>query len=51
VDVAVYAAALRDAGFRDVSIVDKAVPVVELANLPADSGPAQLFSARITAMK
>jgi SAM-dependent methyltransferase len=50
-DVAVYAAALRDAGFHDVSIVDKAEPEVELAGLPAGSGPARLFSARITAMK
>jgi SAM-dependent methyltransferase len=50
-DVTVYAAALRDAGFSDVSIVDKAQPGVELADLPAESGPAHLFSARVTAVK
>jgi SAM-dependent methyltransferase len=50
-DVAVYAAAMRDAGFTDVSIVDKAEPEVELADLPPESGPARLFSARVTAIK
>ena len=50
-DVAVYAAAMRAAGFVDLSIVDKAEPGVELADLPAESGPARLFSARVTAMK
>ena len=51
VDVAIYAAAMRAAGFVDVSIVDKAEPAVELAGLPAESGPAHLFSARVTAVK
>jgi SAM-dependent methyltransferase len=50
-DVAVYAAAMRAAGFAEVSIVDKAEPAVELADLPAESGPAHLFSARVTAVK
>lgn len=50
-DVAVYAAAMRAAGFADISIVDKAEPAVELADLPAESGPARLFSARVTATK
>jgi hypothetical protein len=42
---------MRDAGFADVSIVDKAQPEVELAGLARESGPAQLFSARVTAVK
>ena len=50
-DVALYAAAMRAAGFADISIVDKTEPEVELALLPAESGPAQLFSARVTAVK
>ena len=50
-DVALYAAAMRAAGFADISIVDKTEPAVELAALPAESGPAQLFSARVTAVK
>lgn len=50
-DVAVYAAAMRVAGFVEVSIVDKAEPALELADLPAESGPAHLFSARVTAVK
>ena len=50
-DVALYAGAMRAAGFEAVSIVDKADPAVELAELPAESGPAHLFSARVTAVK
>ena len=50
-DVAVYSAAMRAAGFEDISIVDKAEPELELANLAGESGPARLFSARITAVK
>ena len=50
-DVARYAEAMRAAGFADISIVDKAEPSVELAALPLESGPAQLFSARVTAVK
>jgi SAM-dependent methyltransferase len=50
-DVGRYVAAMRDAGFTDISVVDKAEPGVELAGLPAESGPAQLFSARVTAVK
>ena len=50
-DVAAYAGAMRAAGFVDVSIVDKAEPGTELAGLPAESGPARLFSARVTAVK
>lgn len=50
-DVARYAAAMRAAGFVDISIVDKARPEVELAEMPLESGPAHLFSARVTAVK
>lgn len=50
-DVARYAEAMRAAGFVDISIVDKAQPDVELAELPLESGAAQLFSARVTAVK
>jgi SAM-dependent methyltransferase len=50
-DVALYAGAMRDAGFSDVSIVDKAEPEIELAGLPLEEGPAHLFSARVTAVK
>ena len=44
-------AAMRAAGFSNISIVDRAEPEVELAGLAAESGPARLFSARITAVK
>ena len=50
-DVATYAGAMRAAGFADISIVDKSEPDVELAGHPAESGPARLFSARVTAVK
>jgi len=50
-DVALYAAAMRDAGFTDISIVDKAQPEEELAGVPRESGTARLFSARVTAVK
>ena len=50
-DVAAYAAAMRAAGFREISIVDKAAPEEELAGLPGENGPARLFSARVTAVK
>ena len=50
-DVADYVAAIRDAGFTDISVVDKAEPEVELAGLLPESGPARLFSARVKAVK
>lgn len=50
-DVALYAAAMRAAGFSGISIVDKAEPEVELASLPLETGAARLFSARVTAVK
>ena len=50
-DVADMVAAMRATGFSDISVVDKAVPEVELAGVAAESGPARLFSARVTAVK
>ena len=50
-DVALYAGVMRAAGFVDISIVDKGEPAVELAGHPLESGPARLFSARVTAVK
>lgn len=50
-DVADYAAMLQAAGFSDISIRDKAQPEVELAGAARDTGPARLFSARVTAVK
>ncbi len=50
-DVALYAGVMRAAGFRDISIVDKGEPTVELAGYPLESGSARLFSARVTAVK
>lgn len=46
-----YVAALRAAGFRAISIRDKAHPDVELVDAPPHAGPAHLFSARVTARK
>jgi len=50
-DVALYAGVMRAAGFVDISIVDKSEPDVELADHPPASGPARLFSARVTGVK
>lgn len=50
-DVADYVAAMRAAGFGSISVVDKTNPGVELSGVAPESGPAQLFSARITAVK
>ena len=50
-DVALYAGVMGAAGFVDISIVDKGEPAVELAGHPLESGPARLFSARVTAVK
>jgi arsenite methyltransferase len=50
-DVSVYVAAMRQAGFSDISLRDKAATDVELAHtISLDSNP-RLFSARITAVK
>ncbi|MFQ5435916.1 MAG: methyltransferase domain-containing protein, partial [Anaerolineae bacterium] len=50
-DVADYVSKMRDAGFTNISVRDKANPDVELADLPANDGPARVFSGRITAVK
>jgi len=50
-DVALYAGVMRASGFVDISIVDKSEPDVELADHPLESGPARLFSARVTGVK
>ncbi len=50
-DVADYVAAMRAAGFTDISVRDKANPDAELAQTIAHSGPANVFSARVTAVK
>jgi SAM-dependent methyltransferase len=50
-DVGDYVAAMRAAGFVDVSVRDKVAPEVELANTLALDGPPRLFSARVTAVK
>ena len=50
-DVALYAGVMLAAGFVDISIVDKGEPNVELVDHPLESGPARLFSARVTAVK
>lgn len=50
-DVADYVAAIKAAGFGDISVRDKGAPDVELAgSLSLDSAP-RLFSARVTAVK
>lgn len=50
-EVADYVAAVRAAGFVDVSVRDKAAPQVELADTISLDGAPRLFSARITARK
>lgn len=50
-DVADYVAAIRAAGFVDISVRDKGNPDVELADLLSLGGSAKLFSARVTAVK
>lgn len=50
-DVADYVAAMRAAGFKDISVRDKAEPEIELAAVERETGPARLFSARVTAVK
>lgn len=50
-DVSVYVEAMRQAGFRQISLRDKQAPEVELAGtISLDQAP-RLFSARITAVK
>lgn len=50
-DVADLTAAMRQAGFQAISIRDKANPDVELADSPRQTGPTQVLSARITAVR
>jgi len=50
-DVADYVAAMKAAGFQQISVRDKGRPDVELADAPRGEGAANLFSARITAVK
>jgi len=50
-DVADYAAAIRAAGFAQISVRDKANPDVELADVPRHEGEVRVFSARVTAVK
>jgi 2-polyprenyl-3-methyl-5-hydroxy-6-metoxy-1,4-benzoquinol methylase len=50
-DVSDYVAAIKAAGFSEISVRDKAVPDVELADTVGMDGPARWFSARVTAVK
>jgi arsenite methyltransferase len=50
-DVADYVAAIRAAGFVDISVRDKGNPNLEMADAISLGGPAKLFSARVTAIK
>ncbi|MFL7840526.1 MAG: arsenite methyltransferase [Candidatus Promineifilaceae bacterium] len=50
-EVSDYVAALKSAGFVNISIRDKAAPTVELSASILSSEPARPFSARITAEK
>lgn len=50
-DVADYVAAIKAAGFTEISVRDKAAPEVELAGSLSLDGPPRLFSARVTAVK
>lgn len=50
-DVADYAAAMRAAGFVDISIRDRAAPQVELAETVSLEANVRLFSARVSARK
>jgi len=50
-DVADYVAAIRAAGFSEISVRDKAAPEIELAESLSLGGAPRLFSARVTAVK
>jgi hypothetical protein len=50
-DVADYVVAMRAAGLVDISVENKEDIGTELVNVPANEGPARIFSARITAVK
>jgi SAM-dependent methyltransferase len=52
-DLRDYVAAIKDAGFKNISVIDNNSPTVELADAPDTDGSEspRLFSARITASK
>jgi 2-polyprenyl-3-methyl-5-hydroxy-6-metoxy-1,4-benzoquinol methylase len=50
-DVGDYVAAIRNAGFTEISVRDKAAPDVELANSLSLNDGVRVFSARVTAVK
>ena len=50
-DVGDYVAAIKAAGFQDISVRDKGNPDIELAGSISLDGQARLFSARVTALK
>ncbi|MCA9935384.1 MAG: arsenite methyltransferase [Ardenticatenaceae bacterium] len=50
-DVADYVAAIRAAGFGQISVRDKATPDAELVDVPRYEGEVKVFSARVTAVK
>jgi SAM-dependent methyltransferase len=51
-DVGDYLAAIREAGFTDISLKDKDGPDIELANSASHYiGPARIFSGRVVALK
>ena len=50
-DVADYAAAIKAAGFQDISVRDKGNPDLELVNSLSLPSQTRLFSARVTAQK
>lgn len=50
-DVTDYVAAIQAAGFTDISVRDKSNPDLELSSSLSLGGPAQVFSARVTAVK
>ncbi len=50
-DIGDYVAAIKEAGFEEISVRDKGNPEIELAGSLSLDGPARLFSARVTAVK
>jgi hypothetical protein len=50
-DVTDYVAAIQAAGFTAISVRDKSNPDLELSSSLSLGGPAQVFSARVTAVK
>lgn len=50
-DIGDYVAAIKSAGFEQISVRDKGNPQIELVGSLSLDGPARLFSARVTAVK